>query len=225
MTKLFCLLLVVCSFYFISCNNSQSENADVKKKKIEKYIDYYNIIPDKSLVNWTRVVDNKLIKKKVKLFGSYVDVNMENVKFDSNGSLEIKSAEFKKLNNIWNEGMIEIPLTTFKFYSDDEEQFFVQEDMGNARLQINEITADTSLLNIYNLNCVLNIADSSKKISFPAEFLIDSLQQIKINGEFVLQTLDWPFRKNADRQNVRKDEITLKLDLCLEKIKTDTIIE
>jgi hypothetical protein len=206
-----------------SCSSSQSENTD-NKIKTEKYTDHYTVITDKSVINWSRIVDNKLIKKKVKLFGSYMDVNMENVTFNSDGTLLISGGEITKSENIWLQGFIEIPLTTFKFYNEEEEQFFTEESLGIARLDINEIIQDTSE-NLFTVKGILHIADSANNISFPVEIYADSLNFVKAKGEFVLYTLDWPFRKNADRQNVRKDEITLKLDLCFEKTKTDTITE
>lgn len=220
---LFLLSSALVILFIYSCNTSQSKETE-NTVKTEKYTDHYTIVADKSVLNWSRIVDNKLIKKKVKLFGSYMDVNMENVTFNSDGTLLISGGEIIKSENVWLQGFIEIPLTTFKFYNEEEEQFFTEDNLGIARLDINEIIQDTSV-NLFTLNGSLQIADSIKNISFPVEIYADSLNFVKAKGEFVLYTLDWPFRKNADRQNVRKDEITLKLDLCFEKTKTDTLTE
>jgi|GEM_PF-4599243 len=219
----FRLIIVLALFATLSCSSEKNEKS-FSISKTETFI----VDTSKSLVKWDRFVDNKLINKKVKLFGSYVDVKMENVTFNSSGTTPVTGGELIYINDVFSSGKIQMNFSVCRFYSEEEESFFKVKEYPPVIMQIKSIEQDSlNKSGKLNILATLTIRDSIKNISFPADFVKDSLNNLRMSGEYILQTLDWPIRENPDVKNIRKDEITFKFDLgfLLSKTATDTIYD
>lgn len=215
--------LMSVAFIAVSCSNSTgtSDPAD-EKEKITTITDTWVLVPDASKIEWNREVDNKLVKKKVKMFGAYMDVTMENVQFSTSGDFIPDTGSMICVNNEWKSGEVALNITAMKLYSDNDEEFFTTKEFPGSKLTINEITPDSA--DAFTLNCTLTIPDSSKTLDIPVRIFGDAGGYQKMEGEFIIQTLDWPLKDKPDRANVRKDEISLKFSLAFEKQASDTVI-
>ncbi len=214
-------LAVILIVSLISCAGEQP------KKFTLQNTDIFELDTSKSVIKWDRFVDNKLINKKIKLFGSYVDVKMENVTFNTSGNTPVIGGDMQYVNNEFSSGKFQMDFSVCRFYSEEEESFFTIKNYPPSILLFKKMIPDTINKGKYNIEASLALRDSTKDITIPAEIIKDSLNNIRITGTYVMQTLDWPIRENPDRKNIRKDEITFNFDLYyqLKKSETDTLYE
>lgn len=214
-------LIVILAIILISCAGEHP------KKFTLQNTDIYELDTSKTVIKWDRFVDNKLINKKVKLFGSYVDVKMENVTFNTSGNTPVIGGDMQYVNDEFSSGKFQMDFSVCRFYSEEEESFFTVKNYPPSTLLFKKMVADTINKGKYNIEASLTLRDSTKDISIPAETIKDSLKNLRVTGTYIMQTLDWQIRENPDRNNIRKDEITFNFDLFyqLKKSETDTIYE
>ena len=101
----------------MACNSKGGAENKEKETKVVK-TETYSLNFEKSTVSWVRSVDYKHLKQKIKLFGAYVDTEMENVQLETNGTLKINSGILVMTDDVPTSAEIEIDLTLTRFYSD-----------------------------------------------------------------------------------------------------------
>lgn len=217
------LALISSITIFLSCATSSDNQPDnrVVIKKVDKQ---FILLSDKSKINWERFVDNKKVEKTIRLFGSDCKVTMENVQFNTNGTFNVGKGELLMTDDKWLSGTIELDFVAMRIWSDEEQKYFTTKEFPASVLRIDSFDDDTLGNGHYIMKCNLSILDSSKNIDIPVIINTDSLGLVNVDGNFKIQTLDWPLKETPDRANVRKDEITLNLNLYFENIKNDTSI-
>ncbi len=223
MRNLIIVLIVISSTIMYNSCTTNADNAD-SRTKITTINKQFELVPDKSKIDWTRFVDNKKVEKTIRLFGNDTKVTMENVQFNTEGTLDVKKGDLLMTDNKWVSGDVELDFTAVRLWSEEEQKYFATKEFPASQLKIESFENDTTGKDNYILNCTLSILDSTKAITIPAEITTDSLGLTLLKGVYKLQTLDWPLKENNDRKKVRKDEFTLNLELYFENTKSDTSV-
>ena len=204
------IILVFVLFTSVACNSStdaKSENETEEHVVVKKA---YSLDTINSIINWTRNVDYKHITKQVFLFGAYVDVTMDNVQYETTGEIFPTEGFLNTEDDVIISGQINLDLSLTRFYSDEEEQFFVNDEYPTAVLSFIEIKSDSS--NNYTVIAEFIMDDSQIQLEFPAviEKLDDSY---KMNAEIIIQASSLPILNQPDPENVNLDEIRFVLNL------------
>lgn len=217
MKTIFYAVIWVTLIILTSCSGTEKKNFTLKKTEL------YQLDSLQSEIRWERSAEYKILNKKVKLFGSYVTVNLENMNYTTSGSTPLLNGELVFTDSVFARGGFSMDFSICRFYNEEEEAFLTTEHFPPAVLTINTISPDSSTR--MKVNATLNLLDSTKNISFPAFLEKDSLNNMVFKGTYLMQTLDWPIRQNPDRNNIKKDEITFTFHLLfkLNESKTDSI--
>lgn len=197
---------------------------EVPRKFTVKEYTVYDIDSSGSQVSWERSADYKVINKKVKLFGSYVTVNLENMEYTTSGNTPVIGGWLVMSSQKPDTARLEMDFSICRFYSEEEEAFLTTDQYPPAIVQFTRFLPDSAG---YTTEAVLTLRDSVKNIAFPVKLEYDSLKNLRLTGTYTMQTLDWPIRENPDRANIRKDEIAFRFNLLLkirEEVR-DTIYE
>ncbi len=188
--------------------NSNSEGGKETEEHIVVEITY-NLDTTKSIINWTRLVDYKHITTKVKVFGAYADVSMDNVQYETTGEIIPIGGFLNTEDDVLVSGRVDIDLSLIRFYSQQEEQFFVSEECPPAYIELIEITKDST--DNYTVMADFVMESESIAIDFPA--VITSTDGFfHLSGEILLIAAKLPILNQPDPENVNMDEITFVLD-------------
>ncbi len=139
MRNVFFILSVV---VFLSACNSASTKTEKEKKFEVKTTQTFILKPEVSKLSWNRQVDYKFLKKRMKIFGAYADVSLENVQLETSGNAAVRSGNIIVIDDEFTSAEVEIDLTLTRFYSDDEESFFESESYEPAKLVIKSFALD-----------------------------------------------------------------------------------
>lgn len=224
MKKLFFYPIVLFIILLVSCNsNENSKNKEVKTKIVKT--ETYSLNSEKSNVTWKRVVDYKHLTKRVKLFGSYVNTELDNVNLETNGILKVNKGNLVLIDDAPKAAEIEIALTLTRFYSDVEEMFFESESYSPASLVISKFEHDSISENKYIVTANLTINSKISEINFPCS-LIKTETNMVFSGTYLMQVSDWPLLKQVKPENVNLDEISFGFDFVFDDVivLNDTII-
>lgn len=207
------------------CNSCSSSGSSEKKEPQIKITKTYALNTEISSLKWVRKVDYKYIQKKVKVFGVYADVSLENVQFETNGEAKLKSGNLVVIDDKFDSGLIEIDLSLTRFYSEDEESFFVNESYPPAKLLIQSFKKDSVSDISYVANASLTINEKTMEIELPVQISSDEKSNWSFKAEYLMQTSDWPILKQPKPENVNYDKIVFNFDLVFDNMveKSDTI--
>ncbi|PLX09806.1 MAG: hypothetical protein C0596_00550 [Marinilabiliales bacterium] len=202
------LLIIFSSFACNSSTNSEvndntEENQIVKKE--------YKLDKEQSLISWVRNVDYKHISKQVFMFGAYVDVTMDNVQYETSGSLIPTEGELYTEDDIIVKGEVEIDLSLTRFYSEEEESFFVNETYPPATLKMNEFIDNED--GNFTVKAELIMEETTVSIEFPA-IISQTEEEIVLSGEIKVQSSSLPILNQPDPENVNMDEIVFGMELA-----------
>lgn len=208
----------------LACNSKGgAENKEKETKGVKT--ETYSLIVENSTVSWVRSVDYKHLKQRVKLFGAWVDTEMDNVQLETNGVLKINSGSLVLTDDVPTSADIEIDLTLTRFYSDIEESFFESETYDPAKLIINKFEADSVTKGQYNVTANLTMNGKTAEITFPAT-LTTKDSDIIFSGTYLMQVSDWPLLKQPKPENINHDEISFGFDFVFGyvKVENDTVV-
>lgn len=221
MKSIFVIISVV---IFLGACNSAATKSDKEKKFEIKTTKTYVLTPESSKLSWNRQVDYKSLQKRVKMFGAYVDVSMENVQLETSGDAKVSSGNLVCINDIYTAADIEIDLSLTRFYSDDEESFFKTETYPAAKLSVKSFEKDTVSEISYIAIGDLTLNNKTQSVKFPVDLKKDESSNIIFNGTYLMHTADWPVLKQPKPENVNYDEISFGFDLIfgnpVEKVDT-----
>lgn len=174
---------------------------------------------DNSEVSWSRILDQKATKKKVKLFGAEVDMELGPVKLNMEGDVSLKEGYLNDENGNYQDGVIIFDMATFKFAEEKGEGLFNTNDYPNSTLEFLSFDPISDGEYNYNSNVRLTIQDHSEEFEVPLKIETgESL--VNVTGEFQFNTLDFPLRESARKKDVNKDEITVDMDMNFNLVKT-----
>lgn len=208
----------------ISCDSSVKGEKDKAEIKIVK-TETYSLKFEESKVSWVRIIDYKLLNKRVKLFGAYVDTQLENVHLETNGDLKVLKGNLVLTDDIPSSAEIEIDLTLTRFYSDVEEMFFESESYSPAKLSISKFEQDSAYIKQYIATANLTMNGKTAEITFPTSILKNDSDMI-FSGTYIMHVSDWPLLKQPKPENVNHDEISLGFDFVFGDVvvANDTIL-
>lgn len=148
----------------------------------------------------------------MKLFGAEVEVEMGEVELNTTGEAKLNSGELKDINNEVVSSVLSFDMTTFKINTDMEDKsddLFKANEYPESTLNFSEVVKnDTN----YTLKGTLTIADVENPIEAIAT-ITDGAAGKKLEGEFVINTLDWPLRDEEATKSTIKDEVTVSISL------------
>jgi len=224
--SVFCLFVLALSSCGTSDNNGiTGSDASAKKEIITvNTTANYNLVAEGNEVTWDRYLHQGPTTKKIKIFGADAEVELGEVELNTSGDVSMNSGILNEYNDSITDLTLFFDMTTIKLNTDMEkgDDLFKANEFGSSELRITEVVKDSIG---YILKGELEIASVSNPITVQAQ--IESTETgKKINGDLVIQTLDWPLRDASAKKSVIKDEITIKLNLQFEagEVQEDSVI-
>jgi len=217
------IIISFVSFIIAGCSSGSGSEKTTKKTEITT-TKTYSLFTDKSTLTWNRQVDYKHLEKRVKVFGAYADVTMDNVQFETNGDAVLNNGSIVLVNDEYQTAELEIDLSLTRFYSDEEEEFFVSEEYPPAKLVIKSFKPVEGEKDSYTAECDLTINEVTKAVTFPVTMSKSEKDIISIHATYLMQTSEWPILKQPKPENVNYDEISFGFDLVFGNMaeKSDT---
>ncbi|MDD3740735.1 MAG: YceI family protein [Bacteroidales bacterium] len=209
----------------VFCHACSSQGTSDKNKPVIRVTKTYNLNTELSSLKWVRNVDYIHITKKLKVFGVYADVSLDNVQLETSGESVITGGNIIVIDDIIESGIIEIDLSLTRFYSDEEESFFVNETYPPAKLTIQSFIKDSISDINYLAKGSLTLNDKTMDIEFPAQIDIDENSNLFFKADYLMQTSDWDLLKQPKPENVNYDKINFSFNLVFDTMveKTDTV--
>jgi len=205
------IVILLVAFVVSSCG-SGTEKGNDKENFSVRTTTTYQVDSKRSKVNWKRNVENKVENKQINLFGATSTVNMENVSYSTDGIMPVLGGNLVYINDTPTSAELVVNFTMVRLFSKTSEKTLSTEEFPPSSLKIDNIKAD-SVAGKYKLEGSLTIKDKTRPVTFPAEITKTGKDLVSLKGNLVLHTLDWPIREDADPARVKKDEITLELNL------------
>lgn len=208
-------------FLLFACSadpaNSENEKTDNEEEKIpEDVLADFTLNLEESTAKWERVLDQKSMKKQVKMFGALVDVEMGAMNFTMSSEVTPIDGTLKTTNDIPNEGVMHFDMATFKFQEDRGSGLFDVKEYPTSELVFEEFEVHNTKGSDYTTKIKLTLQNHSESFTIPVLMhMIDDTWTI--SGHFTFNTLDFPLRDKAEQRVVNKDEITVFLNLKYDK--------
>ncbi len=200
------------STIFIACSN-QTDNtpsdSETNSEEISENIFTYPLVVDKSKAEWARTLDQKPTKQKVKLFGKMVDVELGEVKLNTNGSVAIKEGELIYKNEKIESAHVVFDMASFKFSEEKDNGLFDVTNFPNSTLKIHHFEQDSVG---YKALGDLTIQDITNQVDILMELTSENNSKT-LNGSFTVNTLDFPLREKVTEKDINKDEIKIDFNL------------
>lgn len=178
---------------------------------------------EKSSFECTRSKAVKDVDKQVKIFGSMVNVKMDNVEFSANTKLDIKNGYWFTLDKKYEFGKVVLDMkkvAALKIGEDEKVEIGNPDYLESKRYPTSSLTI-LSMDSIPDnkkkmmVNAKLQIKDTTATISFPAkvEFTDPTQPDVptKLTGEFHINGIKWAL--NPKNAKVTKDDLLFKVIL------------
>ena len=178
-------------------------------KEVLPVISEYTLKAETSKADWERTLDQKPTKKKIKLFGKMVEMDLGEVKLNSNGNAQLKSGGLTTTDDAITEATAIFDMSTFKFAKEKGGGLFDVTKHPNSTLVLSNFADSTAKGN-------LTIEGVSKDVEV-------ELTQSKadntftLTGSFKVNTLDFPLRETAKAKDINKDEIEVDFEFVYGK--------
>jgi len=205
-------------FLLISCGSETGEttgnvSGTPETEQIpEDVIANMQLNAEESSATWERFLDQKATKKKVKLFGAMVDMELGPMKLNMNGDVTPIRGDLTTTNGIFTSGNLIFDMATFKFAEEQGQGLFDTKDYPESELTFDSFKEYVGDNYNYMASMTLTIQEHSEKIEAPMSITTaDGTTQL--TGVFSFNTLDFPLRDNAKKSEVNVDKITVNLDL------------
>lgn len=223
-SKLFFIpVVVIIVLGLISCGGAKEDNREATVIITKTY----GLDTENSTVTWNREVNYKNITTQVNLFGAMVDVSMEDVEYQTNGDAVASSGYLLDVDGKMLIGDLEIDLSLTRFYSQQEESFFVNEEYPPAYLDIYAFDKNEDVENEYTAFCLLSMGDTSDSVSFIVEMTVVDGESVQMIGSYMMETSNWPILNQPEPENVVFDNIyfDFKLNYIFESEAEETVYE
>lgn len=206
------LALFLVGFMFVSCKSenptSKNQEAEVPAPETLKF----SLVPAESTAKWTRHLHEGPSKKKVKLFGADVEIEMGEVNLTTNGEADVKEGSLHQLEEEYTNLEMTFDMKTFQINTDmkdKKDDLFKSKDYPESTLIFSKITKKGE---IYELQGDLSIAGTSKPIRASGSIkLADGKHTFA--GMLTINTLDFPLRSADATKITKEDKVEVELNL------------
>lgn len=212
------VIISLMTFGFLACS-TEDHQKDQEIEIVSEISDItteYILVSDSSSVKWERYLHEGPTKKKMKLFGADVEVEIGDVELNTVGEAQLNSGKLIEVNNELISSTLSFDMTTFKINTDMENKFddlFKANEYPESILNFSQVVKTDSN---YTLNGSLTIADVENSIVATAN-IFDHNEGKKMDGKFVINTLNWPLRDEEAIKSTIKDEVTVSISLFFTK--------
>lgn len=213
------LLILVIIVGLGACSSDSETTKDDNNRVHEEPADViseYKLQSDSSNAIWDRYLHQGPTKKKMKLFGADVEVDMGEVELNTSGEVQLKSGELRQVNEDYTSLRVLFDMTTFKLNTnmeDKSDDLFKTKEFPESELSISEFQKGDEG---YDLKGSLTIADVTQPME--AKATVTEFENGKtVEGKFVIETLDFPLRDEGAAKVTIKDEVTITLTLTFQK--------
>lgn len=178
---------------------------------------------EKSSFQCVRSKAVKDVDKQVKVFGSIMNVKMDNVEFSAETKLDIKNAYWFMLDKKYECGKVVLDMkkvAALKIGEDDKVEvgnpdYLESKKYPTSSLTILSIDSIAGNKKKMQVNAKLQIKDTTANISFPAKLeytdATNPTVPTKLNGEFHIDGIKWAL--NPKNAKVTKDDLLFKVVL------------
>jgi hypothetical protein len=222
------IFLLFFSLFLFSCAEPNAQNQETEKPVVPKYeitsTTNWEFEKKSSDVRYKRKLDQKATKKKVKLFGAWVDMELGPVKLDMKGNVVLTEGDLSDENGAFKAGRIVFDMSTFMFAREKGQGLFNVKDYPNSTLEFLSFRPVDDSLNNYSSKVRLTIQEHAEEFEIDMSIITEG-EAVKLKSKFAFNTLDFPLRDNTTKKEVNMDRITVYLDLVFTKgaTKTDSL--
>lgn len=215
------LFSLIFAFLLVSCgeNGTTADASSTSLSEPEPDLILHDSLDlSASSVEWNRVLDQKATKKKMKLFGAEVEVEVDAMKMEMNGNVSPTSGIFTTTNGEPTGGHLKFDMATFKFAEEKGQGLFDVKNYPESELKFESFGPAEAgdSLHTHMVSMTLTIQGTTRDISAPVTIeTADTGSSIK--GEFSFNTLDFPLRDPNTQATVNKDEITVQMNLSYKR--------
>jgi hypothetical protein len=201
--------LVAC-LLVTACGTSHSDNSkDNEVKIVEVLVSEYEIIPDSCNVTWERYLHQKPTKQNVQMFGAQVEVDLGEVEMTTSGTVKVTAGFLRYRDNLPIDAQLIFDVESFKLSKEKGQGLFDVKKYPNCTLDLEFEQIDNGGL---HTDAKLTIQDTTKELEVDFSFSLKS-EMVRMNGEFPINTLDFPLREKVKAEDVHKDVITITVDV------------
>lgn len=208
------LLLVTVATLLVACGGETTENTnnDNTEETVEEVVPVvadYQLNAETSKADWERTLDQKATKQKVKLFGKMVDVELGEVKLNTNGSVTIKEGGLTSTDDALTEATVVFDMASFKFAKEKGSGLFDVTKHPNSTMVLTNIADSTANgnLTIQGVSNDMDVQVTTTKTE----------NGYTLTGSFIVNTLDFPLREKVKEKDINKDEIKVTFKLVYGK--------
>jgi hypothetical protein len=193
------LILAACGGDSESVADGNSSENIAEEQIPEPVIAEFKIDTKNSSAKWERTLDQKPTKQKVKLFGKMVDVELGEVKLNTNGSVSITNGGLSTTDDQLTEATVVFDMASFKFAKEKGSGLFDVTQHPNSTLVLKDFNDSTVIgdLTIQETTSevVVNLSSTKTENTYTLE------------GNFTVNTLNFPLREKVKAKDINKDEI------------------
>ncbi|MBL4706618.1 MAG: hypothetical protein JKY54_18965 [Flavobacteriales bacterium] len=175
----------------------------------------WNFNREQSKVVWSRVLDQKPTKKKVKFLGAFINLELGNVKATMEGDVSLEDAYLNDENGDYINGLVQFDMVTFQLAKEKGEGLFNTIDHPHSTLEFLSFSYTDDSVNNFVSNVKMTIQGHSEEFEIALN-IASSDSNLILKGEFDFNTLDFPLREAAKKKDVNKDVITVGMDIRFE---------
>jgi hypothetical protein len=192
-------------------NGSKSEGGTEQKEEAHVPVEKsYLLAADQSTIAWTRTLDQKSMKRTMKIFGADVDVQMDAVKLNMEGNATPTTGEVVTIDDLYTNGNVLFDMSTFKFSAEKGKGLFDTKEYPTSTLTFLSLEEKDS--GSYSAKCELTIQDHTEAIDIPVSITLKG-KDLSLKGAFSFNTLLFPLRAKDQVAEINKDIISVQLDL------------
>ena len=220
-----CIVLIGCAAPETDGEN-QVDNSNAKvAAPIYEYImgSKWVFDSENSEVKWSRHVIEGKSKKKMKILGATMEVEVDGMGVNLEGDVELKDGYLELTGDDYEKGAMIFDFAQIRLAQEKGHGLFDTKETSSCTLEYLSFEARSE--NEYQAKMNLSIKGHGEPIEGPVTITKDG-DHINLKGEFVVNTLDFPLRENADAKAVKKDEITVDMNINFkesESFKKDSV--
>lgn len=194
--------------FFYSCTEptgqsaADSDDTETAPSTPEVVVEKFTLNSDSSSAEWTRMLDQKPTKQKIKLFGKMVDVEMGAVTMTMNGNASLSEGTLTTHDGETKEIELSFDMSSFKLQKEAKQGLFDVVTYPNCGFVVKDINiTDTATVGTGTLDLQGVTKD------YPVTLEIQGEDVLTVKGTFTINTLDFPLREQVKAKDVNKDEI------------------
>jgi hypothetical protein len=210
------LSFAIVATLLVSCGVETTETIEgTEKAKTEEVKEVLPVVADFKLdtetskADWDRTLDQKPTKKKIKLFGKMVEMDLGEVKLTSNGKVQLKDGGLTTTDDVLTNATAIFDMATFKFAKEKGGGLFDVTKHPNSTLELSDFADSTAKgnLTIEGVSKATDVQVTTTKTD----------NGYTLTGSFTVNTLDFPLRETAKAKDINKDEIEVDFEFTYGK--------